>query len=155
MSTYFQAAINEAQLGVEAEEGAPFGACIAYQGSIIASAHDTVLKDGDATCHAEINAIRQASKKLNNYRLSGCVIYCTSEPCPMCFSAIHWAGIEECHFILDRNIAATYGFDDAHLYKELCLPLSERNMRVKQHNKQTMDAKEIFEQWRKKGLPLC
>lgn len=72
--------------------GGPFGACIVKDGKVIAVSRNTVLKK-DATCHAEINAIRKASEKLRTYDLSGCSIYSTTEPCPMCFSAIHWSKI--------------------------------------------------------------
>ena len=73
--------------------GGPFGACIMKNGKVIAAAYNTVLRNRDATCHAEINAIRQASKKLKTHFLDGTVIYSTTEPCPMCFAAIHWARI--------------------------------------------------------------
>ena len=93
-------AIRSAVSGIQKSEGGPFGACLVKNGKVIATAHNRVLKNKDATCHAEINAIRLASKKLRTYDLSGCVIYSTTEPCPMCFSAIHWA-------CLDRVIYGT------------------------------------------------
>lgn len=86
-------AIRSALEGIRKLEGGPFGACIVRNGKAIAVAHNTVLKDKDATCHAEICAIRAASQKLKRFDLSDCVIYSTTEPCPMCFSAIHWARI--------------------------------------------------------------
>ena len=85
-------ALREAQKNLSDMRGGPFGACIVKGNKVIAISRNTVLKQ-DATCHAEINAIRQASKKLRTYDLSGCWIYSTTEPCPMCFSAVHWAGI--------------------------------------------------------------
>ena len=138
MQDYFNLTLQEAFQGVENEDGAPFGACIVTEGQIIALAHDTVLKENDATCHAEINAIRIASKKLGTYNLSSSIIYCTSEPCPMCLAAIHWAGIEECYFIADRKCAAEYGFDDNLLYDELTKPVSERKMIIKNNSACTM-----------------
>lgn len=83
-------ALREAQKNLSDMRGGPFGACIVKGSKIIAVSRNTVLKQ-DATCHAEVNAIRKASKKLKTYDLSGCSIYSTTEPCPMCFSAIHWA----------------------------------------------------------------
>lgn len=86
-------AIADATAAVPRGEGGPFGACIAHNDRVIVCAHNTVLRDHDATCHAEINAIRAASKALSKFDLSECVIYSTTEPCPMCFAAIHWARI--------------------------------------------------------------
>ena len=87
------AAVRSARAGMKCGHGGPFGACIAINGKSIAVAHNTVLKSCDATCHAEINAIREASRKLKTPFLRDAVIYSTTEPCPMCFAAIHWARI--------------------------------------------------------------
>ncbi len=95
-------AIKEARKNLRDMQGGPFGACIVKKGRVIATARNTVLKN-DATCHAEINAIRIASKKLRNFDLSGCEIYSTTEPCPMCFAAIHWAKIGKIYY--GTNIA--------------------------------------------------
>jgi len=96
-------AIKSAQTGIRRSEGGPFGAAIVRKGRLVAAAHNRVLKEQDATCHAEINAIRMASQKLKRFDLSDCVIYSTTEPCPMCFSAIHWARIPK--VIFGTNIA--------------------------------------------------
>lgn len=85
-------ALREAGKNLSDMRGGPFGACIVKGNKVIAVSRNTVLKQ-DASCHAEINAIRKASKKLRTYDLSGCSIYSTTEPCPMCFSAIHWSRI--------------------------------------------------------------
>lgn len=85
-------ALKEAGKNLLDMRGGPFGACIVKGGKVIAVSRNTVLKK-DATCHAEVNAIRLASKRLKTFDLSGCSIYSTTEPCPMCFSAIHWSGI--------------------------------------------------------------
>jgi len=90
-----QSAICEARKNLKLLHGGPFGACIVKNNKILAVTRNTVLINSDPTCHAEINAIRIASKKIGNHDLSGCVIYSTTEPCPMCFSAIHWAKIDE------------------------------------------------------------
>jgi guanine deaminase len=88
---FMRRAIEEAVAYLPAMHGGPFGACLVRGGEVLAVAHNTVLKDLDPTCHAEINAIRLAAGKLKTYDLSGCEIYSTTEPCPMCFAAIHWA----------------------------------------------------------------
>jgi guanine deaminase len=152
---YFELALKEAMKGIENGDGAPFGACIINNGTIIALAHDTVLKENDATCHAEINAIKIASKKMGNYHLNSCIIYCTSEPCPMCLSAIHWSGIKQCYFIADRKCAADYGFDDDLLYEELIKPITQRKMFIEQQTNLYSEVKNLFEYWKTKDLPIC
>ncbi|MFH1245310.1 MAG: nucleoside deaminase [Candidatus Omnitrophota bacterium] len=87
---FMRLAIQKAEKNLKIMEGGPFGACIVKEGAVLAVARNTVLKS-DATCHAEMNAIRIASRKIKTYDLSGSVIYSTTEPCPMCFSALHWA----------------------------------------------------------------
>ena len=87
-------ALAAARRNLRRPAGGPFGACIVRDGRVLAAARNTVLARRDPTCHAEINAIRLAARRLGRYDLSGCRIYSTTEPCPMCFSAIHWAGIE-------------------------------------------------------------
>lgn len=113
-----QAAIRDAQQHLSDEGGGPFGACIVKHGRIIAVGHNTVLENQDPTCHAEINAIRHAAKKMNNFDLNGCVIYSTTEPCPMCFSAIHWANID--HIVFGTRIAdvQALGFNELEISNE-------------------------------------
>ena len=105
-------AIEEALNGVELNHGGPFGACIMRNNEIIASAHNTVILEKDPTCHAEINAIRIASKKLKSFDLSNASIYSTTEPCPMCFSAIHWARIGVIIYGSTINDAKRIGFSE-------------------------------------------
>ncbi len=90
---FMRRAIDEALENLPAMDGGPFGACLVRGDEVLAVAHNTVLKDLDPTCHGEMNAIRRAARKLQHYDLSGCEIYSTTEPCPMCFAAIHWARI--------------------------------------------------------------
>ncbi|MDD5680747.1 MAG: nucleoside deaminase [Candidatus Omnitrophica bacterium] len=90
---FMRLAIREAGKNLKTPDGGPFGACVVKDGRVVGIGRNTVLKN-DATCHAEMNAIRAASKRLGTYDLSGSVIYSTTEPCPMCFSAIHWARID-------------------------------------------------------------
>lgn len=109
--------------------GGPFGACIVKGARVIAVARNTVLKE-DATCHAEINAIRKASKTLKNFDLSGCVIYSTTEPCPMCFSAIHWARIST--VIYGTNIADAdgIGFNELKISNVRIKALGKSNIKI-------------------------
>ena len=119
-------AIESAREGIRKGQGGPFGACIVKRGRIIAAAHNTVLRDHDPTCHAEINAIRQACHKLKTHDLSGCFLYATAEPCPMCLAAIYWARISAVHIGVPAGVAARAGFDDVLIRKEMMRPASRR-----------------------------
>jgi len=99
------------------KNGGPFGAVIVCDNKIIASCHNTVVESKDATAHAEINAIREASKVLNTHDLSGCILYTSTEPCPMCLSAIIWANIKEIYFANTREDANNIGFRDNKIYE--------------------------------------
>jgi guanine deaminase len=115
MNKFLEEAFKEAKKGFEKKDGGPFGAVIVCKGKIVAKAHNKVLKS-DATAHAEIEAIRKASKKLKTYDLKNCEIYTTCEPCPMCYSAIYWARIKKVYFSQTRKDAKKIGFDDEKLY---------------------------------------
>ena len=104
-------AIREARRNLVRPDGGPFGACVVKDGRIVAAARNTVLRN-DATCHAEVNAIRKASKRLGTFDLSGCEIYSTTEPCPMCFGAIHWARIGTVYYGTGIRDAAVAGFHE-------------------------------------------
>ena len=112
--------------------GGPFGAVIVKNGKIIAKGTNSVTINNDPTAHAEITAIRNASKKLKNFSLKGCEIYTSCEPCPMCLSAIYWANIDRIYFANTRTDAAKIGFRDDHIYKELTKPLYKRKIPNKQ-----------------------
>ena len=111
-----KAAIEEARKGFNHNHGGPFGAVIVRDGVPIANAHNEVLKTNDPTAHAEILAIRRACALLENHDLSDCEIYSTSEPCPMCFSAIHWSRLKRLYFGTTRDDVAVIGFDDSLIY---------------------------------------
>lgn len=108
---FMRLAINEARKNILTMEGGPFGACIVKKGRVLAVARNTVLKS-DASAHAEINAIRSASRRIRDFDLSGCVIYSTTEPCPMCFSAIHWAKIKRVVYGTGISDARAIGFNE-------------------------------------------
>lgn len=116
MNKYMSQALEEARRGLENHEGGPFGAVIVKDGKIISSSHNTVLKSCDPTAHGEINAIREASKILKTHDLSGCVLYTTAQPCPMCLSAIIWANIKEVYYGSDFKHTALIGFRDEDIY---------------------------------------
>ncbi len=109
--SYMRLAIKKALSGVKAGQ-TPFGACIVKNGKIIICAHNVVWKKTDITSHAEVNAIREACKKLKTVDLSGCTIYSTCEPCPMCFSAIHWAKISKIYLGTGIKDEKNMGFSE-------------------------------------------
>jgi guanine deaminase len=112
-----QRAIEEAQTGIRKGHGGPFGTTIVKDGKIIASAHNMVLKNHDATCHGEMQAIRKASKKLKTFDLSGCELYTTGEPCPMCLGAILWSNISKVYYGCNIYDTEDIGFRDNKFYK--------------------------------------
>ena len=129
MNKYMNMAIKEARKGINAGHGGPFGAVIVKDGTIISKGHNTVLKDNDPTCHGEMQAIRKACKKLHTFDLSGCEIYTTGEPCPMCLGAILWANISKVYYgcnIVDTEII---GFRDKKFYS---LSDDEKNSFIKE-----------------------
>ena len=95
---FMEMAVNEAREGIANRDGGPFGAVVVKDGEVIASGHNRVLVNNDSTCHGEIDAIRKAERKLGTYDLSGCQVYTTGEPCPMCLAAILWANIEKVYY---------------------------------------------------------
>ena len=114
-----QLAITEAKTGIHHQHGGPFGAVIVRSGEVVASGHNHVLVNNDSTCHGEIDAIRKAEQKLNTYDLSGCELYTTGEPCPMCLAAILWANIDKVYYGCTIEDNEKIGFRDAKFDKML------------------------------------
>ena len=109
-------------------EGGPFGAVIVKDNEIIARGTNRVTSTNDPTAHAEVQAIREACSKLKTFDLSGCEIYTSCEPCPMCFSAIYWAHIDKVYYAADHEDAANAGFDDAFIYNEIKCDREDRSV---------------------------
>ncbi len=129
--------------------GGPFGAVIAKDGEIIATGTNRVTPDCDPTAHAEVSAIRAAAKALGTFDLSGCEIYASCEPCPMCFGAIYWAHLDALYYGNNKHDAADIGFDDAFIYEEIALDPSER--RLKTRTLLSDEALTAFNMWRDKA----
>jgi tRNA(Arg) A34 adenosine deaminase TadA len=106
--------------------GGPFGAVIARNGEIVAEGSNCVTIDCDPTAHAEVSTIRKACKALGTFDLSGCEIFTSCEPCPMCFGAIYWAHLDKIYMGNDRKDAAKIGFDDDFIYQEIALSAEQR-----------------------------
>lgn len=145
---FMEAAIKEAEKGMHNGDGGPFGAVIVKDGEIIATGHNLVLSTNDPTAHAEVVAIRRAAKKLETFDLSGCEIYSTCEPCPMCFAAIHWAKMKILYYGCDQSDAARIGFDDKFIYDVIKGTAKTQQVAVTQAARD--ECLELFNAWEKK-----
>lgn len=116
MNKFMKIALNEAYKGILNGHGGPFGAVIVKDNKVIAKGHNEVVKNNDPTCHGEMMAIHKACKKLKTFDLSGCEIYTTGEPCPMCLAAILWANISKVYYGCNIVDTAKIGFRDSAFY---------------------------------------
>ncbi len=126
--SFMRRAISLASQNVRDGLGGPFGSVVVKDGEIIGEGVNRVTSSCDPTAHAEMLAIRAASAKLSNFDLSGCEIYTSCEPCPMCLSAIYWARIDRMFYGNTIVEADAIGFSDEFLYKEIALPVAERKL---------------------------
>lgn len=111
-----------------ANGGGPFGAVIVKDGKIIATGTNRVTANCDPTAHAEVSAIRNACAKLQDFKLTGCTVYSSCEPCPMCLSALYWAGVEKIFYGNTKEDAKAINFDDSFIYDQIALDYSERSI---------------------------
>ena len=118
MNKFMRMAINEARKGIHSGHGGPFGSVIVKDGVVVAKGHNQVIKNQDPTCHGEMMAIHKACKKLGTFDLSGCELYTTAEPCPMCLGAILWANISKVYFGCNIVDTEEIGFRD-HIFYEM------------------------------------
>ena len=139
-----QEAIKCSLEGMHSNAGGPFGAVIAKDGEIIAKGWNKVTSTNDPTAHAEVTVIREACKKLGTFDLTGCELYTSCEPCPMCLSASYWAGIKKIYYGNTRKDAADINFDDDFIYKEIPLPMNERTIPMEQVDRE--EAIKAFEE---------
>lgn len=136
--TYFlQKAIDESLKSVETGSS-PFGAVVVKNGQVIAKAHNMVVPNNDPTAHAEVMCIRLACQKLNTFDLSGCILYTSCEPCPMCLNAIKWSNITEIYYAATRDDADAIGFRDRVFYDENVVTL---------HHVDLKEARSVMDKW--------
>eukprot|EP00871_Galdieria_phlegrea_P002662 jgi/Galph1/3397/GphlegSOOS_G2060.1 len=145
---FLTVAIEEAKKGLTIGDGGPFGAVIVSAGRIIAQAHNQVLSTSDPTAHAEVVAIRKACQQLGTHILKDCIIYASCQPCPMCFSAIHWSRISSCRYAATAKDAAQVGFDDQLLYDLLKSEDKNKSMQQIGHP-QAIEPFQLFQQYQK------
>lgn len=148
MNDYMKAAVDEAMSAVKKNHGGPFGAVIVKDNKIIARAHNQVVKNNDPTDHAEMIAIRSAAKKIGRFDLGDCELYSSCEPCPMCYSAIHWAKISKVYYGCTREDAARIGFDDNYIYDVIKGNTDEKRVDLEQMDRDP--CLEPFREWDKK-----
>lgn len=129
--------------------GGPFGAVIVRNGEIIATGVNRVTPEHDPTAHAEVNAIRSAARALKTYDLSGCEIYTSCEPCPMCLGAIYWAHLDKIYYGNNKADAKDIGFDDSFIYDEIALKPEDRATKAVQLLPE--EAIRAFRDWEEKS----
>lgn len=128
--------------------GGPFGAVIAKDGEVVATGVNRVTANNDPTAHAEVSAIRAACQKVENFKLDGCVVYSSCEPCPMCLSALYWAGVSKIYYANTKDDAKAINFDDSFIYEQLSLERGDRSIASEQMMRD--EALKAFEMWRDK-----
>jgi len=146
---YMRMAIELACSEIGRKEGRPFGAVIVKGDEVLGSGCNRAILDSDPTAHAEVVAIRDACRRLQSHRLDGSVMYSSCEPCPMCLSAMYWAGIKELYFGCSSQMAEQYGFGDRSLYRELGMARESRELKSVQLLEH--EALRAFEGWGKAG----
>ena len=145
---FMDEAIQAAIMGLEANEGGPFGCVVVKDGIIVGRGNNKVTSTNDPTAHAEVLAIKDACNNLSSFQLEGCVIYASSEPCPMCLGAIYWARPDKVYFGCNHEDAAKIGFDDEFIYKEIQLPIEKRSIPFEKFARNK--ALVAFEKWEAK-----
>ena len=142
---FLERAIELSRQGMQKRYGGPFGCVIVRGGLIVGEGCNEVILSNDPTAHAEIVAIRNACKKLNNFQLTGCDVYTSCEPCPMCLGAIYWARPKRVIYANTKQDAAAINFDDQFIYDELEKPEGEKAIVFIHHPHQ--NAMEVFREW--------
>ena len=130
-------------------KGGPFGAVVVKGNKIVGRGCNEVTSANDPTAHAEIVAVRQACRRLKTFQLTGCDLYTSCEPCPMCLSAIYWARIRNVFYANTRKDAARIAFDDDFIYREVALPMRKRKLVMKQLLRD--EALAAFVEWQEKS----
>ena len=144
---WMRQAIELAIQNVRSQRGGPFGALVVKDGELVAHGVNSVTASNDPTAHAEIAAIRSACRELSTYQLSGCELYTSCEPCPMCLGAIYWARPGRFYYACNRDDARESGFDDALIYRELDRSPEERTIQGQRLLRD--EGLAAFEEWKR------
>lgn len=142
---FMQEAIDLAKKNLQNGDGGPFGAVVVKDGEIVGRGYNKVVSTNDPSAHAEVNAIRDACKNLESFHLTGCEIYTSCEPCPMCLGTIYWSRINKIYYAADRNHATTAGFDDSFIYDEINIDPAKRT--IPSFQIMEKESEEVFKTW--------
>lgn len=144
---FFNEAFKQAHLAIKENSGGPFGAVVVHRDRIIGRGRNTVLRDHDPTAHAEMNAIREAAVKIKKHNLGECFLVSTSEPCPMCLMAAHWADLQKIYYAAPNFLAGQYGFRD----EKLAQMINNSHIRAIEVDGFYQQAVDLFELWKEQG----
>ena len=142
---YMLEAVELSRKGLSGLEGGPFGCVIVRGDEVVGRGWNKVTSTNDPTAHAEVVAIREACETLGSHQLTGCEVYTSCEPCPMCMGALYWARPDRIYYGNTREDAAGIGFDDSLIYDELNTDISQR--RISMINLGNTEASEVFREW--------
>jgi len=149
---FMQLALDLATENVTSGLGGPFGAVVVRDGKVVATGVNRVTATIDPTAHAEVMAIRNGCSALNSFQLTGCTLYTSCEPCPMCLGAIYWARLDRVFYANSQREAADAGFDDSFIYREIELPLENRSIPMIRLTPQNFIA--CFDRWRESNARI-
>ncbi len=149
-SDFMRLAIRKTQEGIAAGQ-TPFGAVVVKNGQLVAAAHNSVWRDVDPTAHAEVRCIREAARELQTIALHGCTLYSTTEPCPMCLAAIHWAKIDQVVFGASIADAAAAGFKELYVDAATLAEMGKSPVRV-HGGVLRVECANLFSEWKAAGL---
>ncbi len=142
MSGFMEIAVQISKENIDNHLGGPFGCVIVKENKIISTGANSVVKNNDPTAHAEVMAVRKACEELKTFDLSGCKLYTSCEPCPMCYGAIRWARIHEIYYANTRQDAHNINFSDNEIYDEI---INNKQKLIKLDNKEAI---KVFYQWK-------
>ncbi|WP_164931566.1 nucleoside deaminase [Longirhabdus pacifica] len=142
---FLKYAVDLAYQNVQSCRGGPFGAVVVKDGCVVGIGVNNVVAHHDPTAHAEVQAIRDAGRRLCTFNLEGAEMYSSSEPCPMCLSALYWSNINVVHYVYPMEIAKSCDFDDTYIYEQLCLPAAQRDVKMIRYDDQYFS--NPFELW--------
>jgi tRNA(Arg) A34 adenosine deaminase TadA len=142
---FLRQAIRLSREKMEANQGGPFGAVVVRDSQIIGTGWNRVTSTNDPTAHAEVEAIRDACRRLNTFSLEGCELYSSCEPCPLCLAAVYWSRLDRVYYAATCDDAAIAGFDDRSFYDELRKPANLRSIPLQQALRE--EAVDVLKSW--------
>jgi len=146
---YLRQALELAQANLQAG-GRPFGAVVVKNGAVIATGVNEIRSTNDPTAHAELMAVRAASRTLGSPNLEGCAVYASGHPCPMCMAAMRLAGVREVYYAYSNEDGAPYGLSTAELYAELAKPFSEQSMKISYMPVRLESEPDLYTEWKRR-----